>query len=290
MLYCGLATLVTLLNKYILLTFVPNDCRANLFILFLQSLTCLVLMRICKKFSLLNYKPFNFNYLKSWAPIVVSLILSIYSNGRSLQLLPVSTFNVLKNLGLVLTVAGDIMFFGRKVCLDTFFAVFMILFTSISYEMGFNIEKPESTNAGVFWAIINCMACSVYGLYVKYHRIQHQNIDSTEYVYYNTLLTTPALAMLSLYFEGTRCTHSIITADNFIVFLLLSSALTLFIAIVISNIYKSTTPTAYSIVGSLNKLPMTCLSGLIFRDEILGSNIIYVLLSILTGIYFVLYA
>jgi len=303
--YCILAILITISNKY-LLTFGPskngNVCRSTFFILFIQSVISIILLHVAKFYSFLTYRSFNYRYLKSWVPIITFLILSIYSNGKSLQLLPISLFNILKNFGSVLIIVGDVAYFGRSVYTSTLVAFGSIILSNIysSYnDIILNTGGLESYE-GYAWAILNCCSCAVYTLYVKYHRENYKGITNIEYVYYNNLLTTPILLCLSLYFEGIQCIRTIIQFNSnnlyfFIATLLFSSALTLLISIVIANIYKVVSPTTYTLTGSLNKIFVTLVSVSLFLDEkelyeLHFSAIFGLLLSLLTGIYLIIYA
>lgn len=294
--YCGLAVLVTVSNKYILLNCIPHGYTCNLFILFMQSWISLVVMNLCKYAKILTYKPFDKKYLTSWIPIIIFLILSIYSNGKSVQLLPISTFNVLKNIGLLLTIVGDVIFFGRRLNKSTYMAVSIVLLTSIIHQYVKSQEAFYSAE-GVTWTIVNCIACSLYGLYVKYHRTCYQDITNVEYVYYNNLLTTPVIAVLSFYFEDSHkhdftgsCAYVAIN-NGIAPILLFSSVLTFLITLVIVNIHMNVSSTTYAIVASLNKLPMSFVSMLIFQDDIATwTNFFFVCLSVIASIFFVKYA
>jgi hypothetical protein len=301
--YCILAILITVSNKYILLTFIPYGYNANFFILFIQSVISIVLLRIAKFYSYLRYCEFNFIYLKSWIPIVALLILSIYSNGRSMLLLPISLFNILKNFGSLLIIIGDVTCFGKVMGSSTVLSFLLVILSNFYsiYNDIFLSSRPQNLE-GFAWAIINCMSCALYALYVKYHRRVHIGVTNIEYVYYNTLLTTPILLALSLNFEGIHRIYSIIQfnySNNnlywFVLTLLLSSVLTLLIAVTIASIYINCSITTYTIIGSLNKFIMTFASVLIFSDEkelyeLHGNAIFGTVLSLLTGIYLILYA
>jgi hypothetical protein len=299
--YCILAILITVSNKYILLTFIPYGYNANFFILFIQSIISIILLRIAKFYSYLTYREFNVIYLKSWIPIVVLLILSIYSNGRSMLLLPISLFNILKNFGSLLIIIGDVTWFGKVMGSSTVLSFLLVILSNFysSYNDIFLSNGPQNLE-GYTWAIMNCVACALYTLYVKYHRSIHKSVTNIEYVYYNTLLTTPILLALSLNFEGVQCIYTIVQFNYsnlhiFVASLLLSSLLTLLIAITIASIYKNCSITTYTIIGSLNKLAMTFASVLMFSDEKelyeLRVNAIFgVIISLFTGIYIILYA
>ena len=290
--YCGLATLITVFNKYILITYIPDGYTCNLYILLVQSSMSVAMMYLCSKFGVITYRPFDAKYLPSWIPIIVLLILSVYSNGKSVELLPISTFNVLKNIGLLLTISGDVVFFKKELHKNTYIAVSIVLVTSILHH-AYKSQDTSYSLRGVAWAIINCAACSLYGLYVKYHRTCYHGITSIEYVYYNNSLTIPVIAALSFYFEEYHsrgylpCAYVTLNAST-ILFFLLSSVLTLLITIVIANIHTHISSTTYAVVASLNKLPMSIISMLIFQDDIATwSNVAFVCLSIVTSIVFV---
>lgn len=284
--YCILATLLTVTNKHILTTFSPY----SFCVLFLQSVIVLSIMKMCKSYGMITYRRFDTRYTVSWMPILLFLVLSIYSNGQSLRLIPISTFNVLKNMGLIFTFIGESFFFGRRTTIGVLPVLLVILFTTGFYGQHLFDDKEERDSLGIYWALLNCASVSSYGLYVKYYRGRY-HITSIDYVYYNTLLTTPILAGLSLYFEGSNAIYYTISLMDiyFVVMLVFSSVLTLLITVVIANINKDISSTTYAIVATINKLVVSLVSVMLFQDEYRfgGIDIFVGMMSVFIGVYFV---
>jgi GDP-mannose transporter len=291
--YCVLSIAVTVCNK-IILTMLKHT-NVNFFILFSQSVIILLLLRVSSYTKLISYEHMKYERAKTWIPITTLLIASIYSNNRALQYLPISYFNIIKGFGVVLVAIGDSTLFTNKnpqrkmentvpFCLSkTFLFVIVITLSNVILMLrGLTLFESE----GLLWAITNCVACALYTLYTKHHRIQYPQITHIDYVYYNTVLSIPVLFAFSLWMENGEI-FTIPFSVELLIMLTISSMLTFLLTYVISIITKLRLATNYTIVACLNKIPMNMVSMLIFSDESFTMRHIFSMLCATVGVYLI---
>lgn len=149
---------------------------------------------------------------------------------------------------------------------------------------GFNDLKFDWIGYG--WMILNCLASATYGLGMR-TVIQKVSFEDFDSVYYNNLLATPIILLLSLLLEDWGQLKS--TTGRLWLGILGSGIFAFAIGYSTAWCMRVATSTSYSMVGALNKLPVA-FSGMVFfpqeRDTINRGSVLSIFVGFLSGLVY----
>lgn len=112
-------------------------------------------------------------------PVSLLLVGMIYTGSKALQYLSIPVYTIFKNLTIIITAYGEVLWFGGSVTRLTLFSFGLIVLSSvvaawadISHALSSGGEElsPEAAakiatlNAGYMWMIINCFCTTSYVL------------------------------------------------------------------------------------------------------------------------------
>lgn len=267
--YCCASILMTITNKYVL----AYSFNLNFFLLAIQSTVCIVAISTLKAFNVITYRQFNSDEAKKWSPIVVLLVMMIYTGSKALQFLSIPVYTIFKNLGIILIAYGEVLWFGGKVtsmALGSF--LLMVLSSVVAYygdTQGAKTDDPWKLYMGYAWMMTNCFSSAAFVLIMR-KRIKLTNFKDFDTMFYNNLLSIPILLLSSFVFEDWSAENLEFNfpADNrtsIIMVMIFSGVSTVGISYCSAWCVRVTSSTTYSMVGALNKLPIA-LSGLVFFE------------------------
>eukprot|EP01120_Amphizonella_sp_Union-15-10_P015361 TRINITY_DN789_c0_g1_i1.p1 TRINITY_DN789_c0_g1~~TRINITY_DN789_c0_g1_i1.p1 ORF type:complete len:322 (-),score=32.31 TRINITY_DN789_c0_g1_i1:5-970(-) len=258
---------MTLSNKLILSNYKFHF--PILLLLWQNSFTFLALY-LFSSFGLVRVEPLRWSTVKIWLPLNFLFVLTLVTSLPSIQLLSVAMVTILKNFQTVAVTLGDNFFFGHHISRWT--AVSILLMFGGSVVAGLN--DLQFNLIGYLSMLLNCTFGASYALYMS--RLNTQLKSSMSKAYYNNALALPFLIPLLLIFrEVPLFGHKTELFWDLKFFLLLfyNGICGLLISGSTFWVVRVTSPTTYSIVGALNKIPLTIL-GFMFFDapvNILGS-------------------
>ena len=226
----------------------------------------------------------------------------IYTGTKALQYLSIPVYTIFKNLTIIITAYGEVLWFGGSVTKMTLFSFGLIVLSSVvaawadiqhalqSYGHSSNeaSAKISTLNAGYMWMLINCFCTSAYVLGMRKRikltnfkdfdseldcplKIQIYDTNCCEIaMFYNNLLTIPLVLIGSLFLENWSSENINknfpVQQRNSIIFAMVFTGLcSIFISYTSAWCVRVTSSTTYSMVGALNKIPIA-VSGLIFFD------------------------
>lgn len=248
-----------LLNKLVIGTYGLNYPMG---LLFLQNLCAFLLVVACKSLGLISYPAFDMRVVKKWIPLTILFVMMLWTSMKSLQLMSVAVQTILKNLAMILTALGDFYFFDKKLTAGMFGAFAMMAVGSYVGSAG----DPWVTAAGLFWTFANIVFTVGYVLYMKV-LLGHVSKEIGRYgpVFYNNLLSLPFLLPASLTSLpdlladiGAAPTGALFC----LFFMVLAGSVMTFATFWCMRV---TSPTTYSVTGSLNKIPLALLGIIIFN-------------------------
>jgi len=247
-----------LLNKLVVDTYGVNFPLA---LIFYQNLAALLLVSVLKSLGVVHYPSFDIAVAKKWLPLTVFFVVMLVSSIKSLHTMSVAIQTIIKNLAVVLTALGDKYFFQKPVTPIMFVAFGLMIAGSY---MG-TIQDKWVTPAGLFWTILNVLTTVGYVLYMKLlvHQVS-QEIGRYGPVFYNNLLSLPFLVIPACMTTPDlilRLQHTPYAGDFCLVAMLLIGAVMTFASF---WCMKLTSPTAYSVMGSLNKVPLALIGIVLF--------------------------
>ncbi|RCI01995.1 GDP-mannose transporter into the lumen of the Golgi [Rhizopus stolonifer] len=298
--YCIASIVMTVTNKYV----VSGDFNMIFFLLTIQSLVTVSFLQLFKFLNLIQYRGFDKETAKKWYPIVIFLVAMIYTGSKALQYLPIPIYTIFKNLTIILIAYGEVLWFGGNV--TSMMMVSFILMTLSSVIAGWNDVSSvvtvffDATNVlssgngsimlGYFWMAINCLSSASFVLYMR-KRIKLTNFKDFDTVYYNNLLSIPLLVIPSLLLEDWSVANLLVNFPpeqrQARIWAMIFSGVSAFgMSYASAWCVRTTSSTTYSMVGSLNKLPIA-ISGIVFFGDVATfSNVSAIFIGFIAGIVY----
>lgn len=254
----------------------------QLSVIFFQCVVAVILVEGAKLMRLVDYPAFNMSTAKSWLPLNLLFIGMLVTGFLSLVYVSVPMVTVFKNLTNLITVSGDVYFFGESVSYLTIASV--VLMTLGAVLAGAN--DLEFHALGYFWMVLNCLCTAGYVLYMRF---ASTNIKLPRFgmVYYNNLLSAALLlpACLANGEMGSLFDQSIMTRE-FIFWNCVAGFLGFYLNFASLWCVSVTSATTYAVVGALNKVPITILGFLLFHAKMTHQGIMYVAVASFGGLMF----
>lgn len=144
----------------------------------------------------------------------------------------------------------------------------------------------EFNFVGYCWMAVNCLFTAGYTLYMRYAT---GNIKLSKFgmVYYNNLLSTLILFSICLARnEFQALFRPDIFTPRFVVATLVASVCGFCLNFASLWCVSSTSATTYSIVGSLNKIPVTLMGFVLFNAQMTTNGIVFLCMATLGGFLF----
>lgn len=102
----------------------------------------------------------------------------IYTGTKALQYLSIPVYTIFKNLTIIITAYGEVLWFGGSVTKMTLFSFGLIVLSSVvaawadiqhalhnyGHSSAEASAKISTLNAGYMWMLINCLSTSAYVL------------------------------------------------------------------------------------------------------------------------------
>ncbi|KAI8877638.1 UDP-galactose transporter [Backusella circina FSU 941] len=270
-------------------------------LLTIQSTVTICFLQVFKFLNLIKYRAFNMDEARKWYPIVVFLVGMIYTGSKALQYLPIPVYTIFKNLTIILIAYGEVLWFGGNV--TSLMMVSFLLMSFSSVIAGWNdvyiaikslfdvtILSDDKNMLGYFWMAVNCVSSASFVLYMR-KRIKLTNFKDFDTVYYNNLLSIPLLLLPSLILEDWSIENLTMNFPSeqrqARIWAMIFSGVSAFgMSYASAWCVRTTSSTTYSMVGSLNKLPIA-ISGLVFFGDVATfSNISAILIGFVAGIVY----
>lgn len=240
-----------------------------------------VCVETCKHLGWIErYPPLTFEMTRAWAPVNLFFCAMLFTGMASLQTNSVPMVTVFKNITNVLTTAGDFFFFGSKPESLVIAAFSVMLFGAIAAAR----NDITISSTGLFWMGANCVSTSGYVLYMKF-ATKTVKLSTFGMVHVNNALCVAFLLPIAMmrgevvtYFD----TDAIHTMEYFFKNLF-AGFVGFFLNFASLSCVQVTGPTAYAIVGSLNKVPVAFLGYIMFDSVITFDTWCYIGVSMCGG-------
>lgn len=198
---------------------------------------------------------------------------------------------VLKNLTNFLVIFGDLYFFNKRYSLGVWATLLLMLASALcsaATDLAFNA-------AGYTWQLVNNLFTAGYSLMLRWVITQMGVItqrsggtDELGMVVYNNLLSIPMIfALIFITGEAGRLDQEVaIWHMGFQVAALLSAVIGFWISVASMWFLSCTTATMFSLVGSLNKIPLAIVGMMLFKAPTSTNNVISVMIGLAAGVVF----
>ena len=285
--YCLSSTTMVLVNKALLSSY---SFSCPVLLLLFQATVAVFAVVTLNALGVIRTDPISATIIRLWVPAILLFVLQLWSSFGSLKSLGVAMVTVLKNLTNLLTICGEYVVFGRMYGIGVWSCLALMTLSAISGAY----TDLSFTRSGYLWQIGNCLFTASYSIYLRLvmDRVQFftgKKLSESTMVLLNNGMSIPCLFLLAhMCGETTKIyEHATITDLGFQAAAIVSSFTGL--ALSYSSIWflSSSTPTTYSIVGSLNKIPIALLGIIIFSAPTTWANMISISIGLFAGIVFV---
>ena len=150
--------------------------------------------------------------------------------------------------------------------------------------------------SGYLWQLVNCCFTAAYSLYLRGvmdklvgMTANKTRLDEFSMVFYNNLLSLPLLLVLIWQADEfeTLANEPALQNPYFVAAASASSLLAFCISFASLWFLSSTTATTYSLVGSLNKIPVALIGLVAFNVPWSPQNLLSILVGLSAGVIFV---
>eukprot|EP00527_Entomoneis_sp_CCMP2396_P007750 CAMPEP_0198144466 /NCGR_PEP_ID=MMETSP1443-20131203/16131_1 /TAXON_ID=186043 /ORGANISM="Entomoneis sp., Strain CCMP2396" /LENGTH=404 /DNA_ID=CAMNT_0043807869 /DNA_START=125 /DNA_END=1339 /DNA_ORIENTATION=+ len=252
----------------------------NTLLVVFQAAAAVLFLRGCKIFKLLDFPELQWSTVQAWAPVNVFFCLMLFTSMAALQTNSVPMVTVFKNVANITTATADYFIFGN-ILEPLSIAAFVVMFLG---AVAASWNDMESSMSGLFWMLFNCFTTTGYVCYMRYAT---QTIKMSKFgmVYVNNVLCVLFLVPVAwangeihVFFASTQLHTWDYGFKNlfagFVGFFLNAASL---------HCVSVTGPTTYAIVGSLNKVPVTFLGYILFKEKLSPKSWFFVMISLIGG-------
>lgn len=278
--YSTCSVSMILLNKLLMYTFaMPFPIS----LLLLQNTGAFVLVSLGKQLNLISFPDFSWSVARRWIPLTALFVMMLVSSMKSLQHMSVSAQTIIKNLAIIATALGDKWLYGKRMPPGIVFSFVLMI---VGSYLGAQGDKWVS-RLGLVWTAGNIVSTVAYTLYMKKLMSDlGRGLGPYGPVYYNNLLSVPVFFFAGLWelkpflFSLAHCTPAALG------FLGVMTAVSSLMTFGVFWCMKETSPTTFSVVGALNKVPVTLLGIVIFQQFPSMMGYLGIALALLGGLLY----
>ncbi|CAN1223361.1 GDP-mannose transporter GONST1 [Linum perenne] len=207
-----------------------------------------------------------------------------------LKYINVAMVTVLKNVTNVITAVGEMYLFQKHHDNRVWVALFLMIISAISG----GLTDLSFHAVGYTWQIINCFLTASYSLTLRRvmdtakHVTKSGNLNEFSMVLLNNTLSLPLGLVLIFVFNEVDylSTTPLLRLPGFWSVMTLSGFLGLGISFTSMWFLHQTGATTYSLVGSLNKIPLSVAGILLFKVPTSLENSASILFGLVAGVFF----
>jgi len=220
--------------------------------------------------------------VKKWLPVNVLFVAMLLSGSYALKYLSVPMVTIFKNFTTIIISGGDFFIFHQSISRGVIGSLLLMLFGSV--VAAYNDLAFDFT--GYAWMSMNSLISAGYVLYM---RLAMSGTKLSEFgnVYYNNLLSIPLVLPIML-FNGLDGLGEFPYWNDasFIAMAFFVGLSSVGISFASFWTVRTTSPTTYSIVGSLNKIPLTILGVIVFRTPMNTPGAISIIIGLMGGVVY----
>lgn len=285
--YCLSSCSMILVNKYVLSSY---DFSAGISLMLYQNLVSVLIVSMLSTLGVISTEPLTWRLIKVWLPVNVIFVGMLVTSMFSLRYINVAMVTVLKNVTNVITAVGEMYLFSKHHDNRVWVALFLMIISAISggfTDLSFNA-------VGYTWQITNCFLTASYSLTLR--RVMDTaklvtksgNLNEFSMVLLNNTLSLPLGLLLIFVFNEVDylATTPLLRLPTFWLVITLSGFLGLAISFTSMWFLHQTSATTYSLVGSLNKIPLSVAGILLFKVPTSLENSGSILFGLVAGVFF----
>ncbi|KAI3875345.1 hypothetical protein MKX03_027439 [Papaver bracteatum] len=285
--YCISSCSMILINKYVLSSY---DFNAGISLMLYQNLVSVVIVSTLSFFGLISTEPLTWKLVKVWLPVNFIFVGMLITSLFSLKYINVAMVTVLKNVTNVITALGEMYLFKKSHDSRVWAALFLMIISAISG----GVTDISFHAVGYTWQILNCFLTASYSLTLR--RVMDTakqvtksgNLNEFTMVLLNNTLSLPLGLLLIFLFNEVDYLFDTPLLRMPTFWLVMTSSGFLGLAISFTSMWflHQTGATTYSLVGSLNKIPLSVAGILLFHVPTSFQNFTSILFGLLAGVFF----
>ncbi|KAH7549920.1 hypothetical protein JRO89_XS13G0105500 [Xanthoceras sorbifolium] len=285
--YCISSCSMILLNKIVLSSY---NFNAGISLMFYQNLISTLVVVVFGFFGVVSVEKLNWKLIRIWMPVNIIFVGMLVSGMYSLKYINIAMVTILKNVTNILTATGELYIFRKRQNQKVWTAMLLMIISAISG----GITDLSFDSTGYAWQITNCVLTASYSLTLR--RVMDKakqatrsgTLNEVSMVLLNNLLSLPFAIFLILIFDEWKYVVNVdvIKLPMFWVVATASGFLGLAISFTSMWFLQQTGPTTYSLVGSLNKIPLSIVGIILFKVPISLPNMFSILFGLFAGIFF----
>ncbi|CAM0875032.1 unnamed protein product [Alopecurus aequalis] len=285
--YCIASCSMILVNKFVLSGYGFN---AGIFLMLYQNIVSVIIVSTLSLSGVISTEPLTWKLIKVWLPVNIIFVGMLITSMFSLKYINVAMLTILKNVANVLTASGETYFFKKQHDRQVWISLMLMIISAIAG----GITDLSFHAVGYTWQIINCFLTASYSLTLRHVMDSAKgattsgNLNELSMVLLNNILSLPLGFILVLGFNEVEylLETPLLRMPMFWLVITASGVLGLAISFTSMWFLRQTSATTYSLVGSLNKIPLSISGILLFKVRTSMQNSISILLGLLAGVIF----
>ncbi|KAH1115113.1 hypothetical protein J1N35_008491 [Gossypium stocksii] len=285
--YCISSCSMILLNKVVLSSY---NFNAGISLMFYQNLISCVVVAMLGLCRAVSVEKLNWKLIRVWLPVNIIFVGMLVSGMYSLKYINIAMVTILKNMTNILTAIGEYYVFRKHQNQKVWTAMLMMIISAVSG----GITDLSFDAKGYTWQILNCILTAAYSLTLRLvmdkakQATKSGSLNNVSMVLLNNLLSLPfAIFLIFILNEWEYVINAdVIKLPVFWVVATASGLLGLAISFTSMWFLHQTGPTTYSLVGSLNKVPISIAGLMLFKVPLSVPNMFSILFGLFAGIFF----
>nr|XP_024397509.1 GDP-mannose transporter GONST1-like isoform X2 [Physcomitrium patens] len=274
-----------LLNKTVLSGY---GLKGGIALMFYQNVISVLLVVLLEFSGAIVTEPVTWRLVKVWFPVNCLFVGMLVTSTYSLKFMNVAMVTILKNVTNLITACGEIYFFNKHHSNKVWASLLLMVTSAISG----GITDLSFHAVGYAWQIVNCFCTSAYSLRLRKvmdlakQKTVSGTLNEFSMVLLNNLLSIPLGFILILIFERDIFSMPALRIPMFWVVATMSGVLGLAISFTSMWFLHQTSPTTHSLVGSLNKIPLSLAGIMIFKVPTSVPNMFSIFFGLFAGVMF----
>lgn len=285
--YCISSCSMILVNKFVLSSY---DFNAAISLMFYQNLISVIIVSVLSVLGVISTEPLSWKLVKVWLPVNMIFVGMLVTSMFSLKYINVAMVTVLKNITNVITAVGEMYLFNKRHDGRVWAALFLMIISAVSG----GITDLQFNAIGYGWQVINCFLTASYSLTLRSKMdtakqvTQSGNLNEFSMVLLNNILSLPLGLLLIFVFNEVDYLYEtpLLQSPSFWLVMTLSGFMGLAISFTSMWFLHQTGATTYSLVGSLNKIPLSVAGIVLFHVPTSLENSASILFGLLAGVFF----
>ncbi|VAI76502.1 unnamed protein product [Triticum turgidum subsp. durum] len=277
--YCIASCSMILVNKFVLSGYGFN---AGIFLMIYQNIVSVTIVSALSLSGVIPTEPLTWKLIKVWLPVNIIFVGMLITSMFSLKYINVAMLTILKNVANVLTASGETYFFKKQHDRQVWISLMLMIISAIAG----GITDLSFHAVGYTWQILNCFLTASYSLTLRHvmdsakQATKSGNLNELSMVLLNNILSLPLGIILVLGFNEVEylLETPLLRMPMFWLVITASGVLGLAISFTSMWFLRQTSATTYSLVGSLNKIPLSIAGILLFKVRTSMENSISILL------------